>query len=180
MTNMNITIDTTLRLELINTSHAQAIFDMVDGNRDHLRTWLSFVDRMQTSEFARNFVAGTMQRNKDGQEYAFVILENEVVVGRIGVYKIDGQNKIGELGYWVVEHAQGRGIITRSCKTLLDFCLDKLQLNRIEIKCGTGNAKSQAIPRRLHFTEEGILRQAEYINGQFIDLKLYSFLDSDR
>jgi ribosomal-protein-serine acetyltransferase len=177
---MNISIDHELQIELINESHIQAIFEMVDNNRSHLRTWLGFVDRMQTSEFAKNFVNGTMQRNSEGQEYAFVILENEVIVGRIGIYKIDGQNKIGEIGYWIIENAQGKGIITKACKTLLDFCLTELQLNRIEIKCGTGNTKSQEIPKRLHFTEEGILRQAEYINGQFIDLKLFSFLRTDQ
>jgi ribosomal-protein-serine acetyltransferase len=176
---MTITIDNNLKLELITENHAQPIFDMVDANRAHLRPWLPFVDRMQTVEFARNFVKSTMQRNEDGNEYAFVIIEKEKVIGRIGVYKIDNQNKIGEIGYWIIEGLQGKGIVTKSCKTIIDFCFSDLQLNRIEIKCGTENLKSKTIPEKLSFTKEGIIRQGELLYDTFIDLNLYSLLKSD-
>ena len=177
---MTITIDNNLKLELITENHAQPIFDMVDANRTYLRPWLPFVDRMQTVEFAQNFVKGTMQRNKEGNEYAFVIIENENVIGRIGVYKIDGQNKIGEIGYWIIEGLQGKGIVTKSCKAIIDFCFSDLQLNRIEIKCGIENFKSKIIPEKLSFTKEGIIRQGELLYDTFIDLNLYSLLKSDR
>ncbi|KIC02367.1 hypothetical protein OA88_09150 [Flavobacterium sp. JRM] len=176
---MTITIDQNLKLELIHENHAQPIFDLVDANRTHLREWLPFVDRMQTIEFAENFVKGTMQRNKDGNEYAFVIVDNGKVIGRIGVYKIDGQNKIGEIGYWLAENLQGKGIITKSCKAIINFGFSGLQLNRIEIKCGTENFKSKTIPEKLNFTKEGIIRQGELLYDKFIDLNLYSLLKSD-
>lgn len=173
---MVINIDSAIRIEQIAEHHAQEIFKLVDSNRTYLREWLTFVDRMQTLEFAENFVKGTMQRNKEGSEYAFVIFENDTMVGRIGVYKIDNQNKIGEIGYWIAENAQGKGIITQSAKAIISFCFSSLQLNRIEIKCGTANMKSKGIPEKLKFTKEGVLRQAEYLNGRYIDLNLYALL----
>ena len=176
---MTINIDQNLKLELIQENHAQPIFDLVDANRTHLRKWLPFVDRMQSVEFAANFVKGTMQRNKDGNEYAFVIVHNEKVIGRIGVYKIDTQNKIGEIGYWLAENLQGKGIITKSCKAIIDFSFLDLHLNRIEIKCGTENFKSKTIPEKLNFTQEGIIRQGELLYDKFIDLNLYSLLKND-
>lgn len=176
---MTINIDQNIKLELINENHAQPIFDLVDANRMHLREWLPFVDRMQTVEFAENFVKGTMQRNQDGNEFAFVIIANGKVVGRIGVYKIDGQNKIGEIGYWLAENLQGKGIITQSCKAIIDFGFSDLQLNRIEIKCGTENLKSKTIPEKLNFTHEGVLRQGELLYDKFIDLHLYSLVKND-
>ena len=45
---MNIKINETTSLELINESHSQAIFNLVDKNRFPLRKWLPFVDRMRT------------------------------------------------------------------------------------------------------------------------------------
>ena len=176
---MIINIDENIKIELINENHSQPIFDIVDKNRIHLRQWLPFVDRMQTVEFAENFVKGTIQRNKDGNEFAFVIIENDKVIGRIGVYKIDGQNKIGEIGYWLAENLQGKGIITKSCKALIDFCFSDLQLNRIEIKCGTENFKSKTIPEKLNFTREGVIREGELLYDKFIDLNLYSLLKTD-
>lgn len=177
---MTINIDQNIKLELITENHAQPIFDLVDRNRTHLREWLPFVDRMQSVAFAENFVKGTIQRNKDGHEFAFVIIENDTVIGRIGVYKIDGQNKIGEIGYWLAENAQGKGIITKSCQSIIDFCFSGLQLNRIEIKCGTENYKSKTIPEKLNFTKEGVIRQGESLYDNFIDLNIYSLLKTDR
>lgn len=176
---MTIEIDDKIRIELITEKHAQSIFDRVNENRNHLRPWLPFVDRMQTVQFALNFVNGTMQRNKDNTEYAFVIFNDDKMVGRIGVYKIDHQNSIGEIGYWIIEGSQGKGIVTKSCKALIDFCFNDLKLNRVEIKCGTENLKSKTIPERLNFTQEGIIRQGELLYDKFIDLNLYSLLKTD-
>lgn len=169
-----------IRLELITTNHAQQVFDVVNQNRKHLRTWLPFVDKMQTVAFAEHATQLNVQRNKEGLEYAFVIMENETLIGRIGIYRIDLQNKIGEIGYWLVEAAQGKGIITLSCITLINFGFDELQLNRIEIKCGTENHPSKAIPEKLNFTKEAVIRQGEWVQGAFIDLNLYSLVKSDK
>ncbi len=176
---MKLKVNDTISIQLVNETHAQPIFELVNNNRPHLREWLPFVDRMQTVEFAENFVKGTIQRNKEGHEFAFVIIENDQLIGRIGIYKIDNQNKIGEIGYWLAEKMQGRGIITQSCKTLIEFCLSELNLNRMEIKCSTENLKSQSIPQKLGFTKEGIIRQGELVHGKFIDLQLYSLLKTD-
>ena len=92
---MTIKIDDKIRIELIEEKHTQPIFEMVNNNRKHLRPWLPFVDRMQTADFTQNFVKGTMQRNNEGNEFAFVVIDNDKMVGRVGVYKIDNQNKIG-------------------------------------------------------------------------------------
>ena len=48
--------------------------------------------------------------------------------------------------------------------------------NRIEIKCGVGNDRSRHVPQRLDFTFEGIERDGELVNGQFIDIEVYSLL----
>ena len=177
---MKIVINENTHIDLINETHAKAIFEMVDHNRNHLRVWLPFVDKMQSIEFAENFVKGTIKRNKAGIEHAFVIFENKQAIGRIGVYKIDHQNRIGEIGYWIVENSQGKGIITKVCKVMIDFCFNDLDLNRIEIKCATAKLRSKAIPEKLGFSKEGVIRQGELVHGEFIDLALYSLLKSDK
>jgi ribosomal-protein-serine acetyltransferase len=176
---MTLKIDDNISLELVEEKHTKPIYDLVSENKNHLRQWLPWVDNMQSMEFIQNFVRGSKQRNANKNEYAFVMIENEIVVGRVGVYKIDNQNKIGELGYWVGQNQQGKGIVTKSCKGLIDFCFKDLNLNRLEIKCGTENIKSQTIPHRLKFIKEGVLRQAELVHEKYIDLYLYSLCKND-
>lgn len=176
---MHIKIDDNIRLELIEKKHAKSIFDMVDSNRDHLRTWLPFVDKMVDITFTKGFIKSTMERHQDGHEFAFVVYHKNSMVGRVGVYKIDAEKKVGEIGYWIIEKSQGHGIITKSCKTLIDFCFNDLQLQRIEIKCGTKNFKSKAIPERLDFTYEGILPRGELLYDNYIDLDVYALHHKD-
>ena len=90
---MTINIDENISLELINASHAQAIFDIANDSRDYLREWLIWVDEMQSVEFIENYIKESAQRKSDGSAFAFVIIDNEKVVGRIGIYKINNINK---------------------------------------------------------------------------------------
>lgn len=159
--------------------HKEELFNLVSANKNYLREWLPWVDNMQSEEFIEGFIRGTMQRTNAKEEYAFVIISEGRMEGRIGMYKIDNENKIGEIGYWVSADKQGKGLVTKCCKGLMDHFFDTSDLNRVEIKCGTENYKSQAVPERLNFILEGILRQAELIRGNFIDLKLYSMLKKD-
>lgn len=177
---MTLKIDDKISIELIEEKHAASIFNMVNENRNHLRPWLPFVDKMQTAHFAQNFVTGTIQRNQEGREYACVIFSDNRMVGRIGVYKIDASNGVGEIGYWLIEAFQGQGIVTKSCRVLIDFCFHHLNLNRIEIRCGTENVKSKQVAEKLNFTKEGVIRQGELLYDRYIDLNLYSLLKSDR
>lgn len=177
---MNIRINEEIRLELIKEEHAALIFDRVNRNRGYLKKWLSFIDAMSELRFAEEFVKRSMEQYKDGRAAGFVIFYKEEMVGRIGVYKIEPYNRIGEIGYWLTENAQGKGIVTKACKALISFCFKELKLNRLEIKCGTENKKSQAIPERIGFTKEGIIRQGEFLYDHFIDLYLYSLLQQEQ
>jgi len=177
---MKIQISENITIELVENRHAQGIFSLVETDRDYLRTWLPWVDYANSVEFIENFVKGSQQRNKDGVELGLVILEKEKVIGRIGVYKIDSQNRIGEIGYWIGKDYQGRGIVSDCCKRLIEYCFDDINLNRIEIRCGVENLKSQFIPKRLNFKLEGVIRQGELVHGKFIDLNLYALLKDKR
>jgi ribosomal-protein-serine acetyltransferase len=173
---MHITVSPIIRLELIDSDHARPLYELIEANRAHLRTWLPWVDNMQDIGFIEQFVHRCQLQRAQGSDHAFVIMENGQLVGRIGLYKIDQHNRIGEIGYWVAGSAQGRGIVTQACQAMVQYGLDTLELNRIEIKCAVGNTKSQAVPERLGFAREGILRQAERLRDGFVDLVLYAKL----
>ncbi len=48
--------------------------------------------------------------------------------------------------------------------------------NMILIEMSTKNKKSRTIPVRLGFTQEGILRSNERLQGEFLDSYVYSLL----
>ncbi|HUP80906.1 MAG TPA: GNAT family protein, partial [Pirellula sp.] len=99
--------------------------------------------------------------------------------GMIGFHEIDLANHAASIGYWLSSTFQGRGIMTRACRAVVDHARKDLDLNRVVIRCATENRKSRAIPERLGFHLEGIQREAEWLNDRFVDLAAYSLLKSD-
>jgi ribosomal-protein-serine acetyltransferase len=89
---------------------------------------------------------------------------------------LDWDNRSTEIGYWLGASFQSKGLVTKSCRALIDYAFNELNLNRIEIRCGVENKKSRKIPEKLGFREEGIIRQAEWLHNHFIDLVIYGML----
>lgn len=176
---MTIQVNDKISLEFLEEVHAPILFYLVNDNRDHLKKWLPWVDNMQAVENAKDYIASCLRQAAEKTDFAYAIMYERKMVGRIGIHHINQQNKIGEIGYWLADGLQGMGIVTKSCKALIDYGFKELGLNRIEIKCATGNDKSRAIVEKLRFKQEGILRQAEWLNGRFIDLYLYSMLKEE-
>jgi ribosomal-protein-serine acetyltransferase len=176
---MTIKVDESISLELLDDIHAVPILNIIEANRNYLREWLPWVDNMQTIGDFKNYISKCKKQHNEGSDLGYVIIFNKTVVGRIGLHNIDQQNKIASIGYWLDENYTGQGIITKSCKAIINYAYHTLNLNRIEIKCGTGNNKSKSIPEKLGFKKEGILCQAEMVNNTFIDLYIFSMLKNE-
>ncbi|WP_272928112.1 GNAT family N-acetyltransferase [Bacillus sp. USDA818B3_A] len=52
----------------------------------------------------------------------------------------------------------GKGYITESTQAITEFAFRELQAKRVEIRCDRNNSKSRAIPEKLGFSLEGILK----------------------
>ena len=81
------------------------------------------------------------------------------------------------IGYWLAESAQRRGTMTRAVQTLLDHAFGVWQLHRVEIRAAVNNTRSRAIPERLGFNQEGVLRAAERIGKRYTDQVVYAMLN---
>lgn len=174
-----ISVDSNVSLEPIDDFHASVLLDLVNENRPALRRWLPWVDRMQTVENFQRYIKRCKEQLEEKTDYSYVIKVNGRAGGRIGIHYIDHQNKTGSIGYWIGKDFSGTGVVTRACIALINYCFTELGLNRVEIKCATRNDKSAAIAERLAFTKEGILRQAEWVNGEVVDLNVYSMLKEE-
>ena len=176
---MKIQVDDTISLEFLEEIHAESLLNLVNANRSYLREWLPWVDQMHTIANFAYYISETKRRAAEKTDFGYAIIIDKNIAGRIGLHHINQQNKIGEIGYWLADGLQGRGIITKCCTAIINHGFTQLGLNRIEIKCATGNNKSRAVAEKLKFKQEGILKQAERLNGKFIDLYLYAMLKEE-
>ena len=177
---MIIKVDSEIELKQLELADAIDIFKTIDSQREYLGRWLPFVEFTKKLEDSEVFVESVVNAPEDRFEYVFAIRKGKEFAGLIGYKGTDKSNKKTEIGYWLSEPNQRQGIITKSVEKLCDFAFNKLDINRIQIKCAVGNESSIKIPQRLGFIFEGIERQGELLNGNVLtDLEVYSKLKSE-
>ena len=167
-------VNENIRLKEIGFEHLRPIFNTIDAEREYLGKWLPFVELTKDISFTNQFIENYL--NSDRVNLTFAITYQKQFAGLIGLKDTDLDNKKTEIGYWISERFQGKGIITYSCKTLIDYIFNTKEINRIQIKAATKNLKSRTIPERLGFTLEGIERDGELHSYGFVDLAIYGLL----
>lgn len=168
-----------IELRPLRESDGAALFDVVDRNRAHLRRWLPWVDGNQELTDTMSFIRLMHVQFAEKTGLTFGIFLHAQPVGVLTLRSLDWSNHSGEIGYWLAEAHQGKGIMVRSCRAMISHAFAKLGLHRIVIRCAVGNTRSAAIPERLGFVREGLARGAEWLNGNFVDLTVYSMLSTE-
>ncbi len=163
----------------LNRDSPQVIFEAIDTNRKFLRQWLPFVDLTHDIVDTEKFVNTVLSTNNPKPDVVFEIRHQHEFCGLIAFKEIDNFNHKTEMGYWMIESKQGKGIMLRSCRALIEYAFNKLDINRIQVKCAVQNEKSMQIPKRLGFEYEGIEKQGELLNGKYTDLIVFSLLKTN-
>lgn len=158
---------------------APVIFAAVMASYEHLRTYLHWVtpefSRMTAKEFVRRSQANA--RSLSGGNWG--IFDEGSLAGIVGFVKLDWKSRNAEIGYWISKEFEGRGLITRAVQTLVSYAFDTLNLRRIEIHCARENRRSRAVPERLGFKKEGVLRESQWRHDRFYDMVIYGLLADD-
>jgi len=158
---------------------AEPTFALVDQHRDYLRQWLPWVDQTYSAEDVREFVARATTQWEASQGPQTAIWVEGAIRGSLGCHPIDWANRHTSIGYWIEPALQGKGVVTRCTVVMVDYLFEELGLHRVEIRCGTGNTRSCAVPARLGFKREGVAREAEWVAGRWVDLVIWSMLTAE-
>jgi ribosomal-protein-serine acetyltransferase len=137
------------------------------------------VDDTTSVGYTLNFIRTSLQQFANNQGFAAGIWCGDEYAGTIGAHKIDWLNRKVEIGYWLAAKFQGNGIVTDACRVLIDHAFEEWKLNRVEIHCAPANKKSCAVPERLGFQLEGVLRKAQLVGGKYLDSNVYGMLARD-
>ena len=175
-TRFTLPVDAEVELRILEEWDVEELYQLTDRNRAHLRQWLPWVDYETSVEHSRTFVQRSLQRYMENDGFNLGIFYRGRLAGVIGYHSVNWPGRNVEIGYWLGAEFEGRGLMTRACCVLLAFAFEKLLLNRVTILCASGNTRSRAIPERLGFTQEGVLREGEWLYDHFVDLVVYSML----
>ena len=163
-------------LALIEHRHARELFELIEANRARLRVWMSWVDQRRNQAEVANYVATALKQFALNQGVHVGIWEKGKICGMINCFPIEWPNRATYLEYWLGASHEGRGIMTASCRAMMEHALGTMGLHRLTIRCAEENRRSRAIPERLGFTFEGIARDAEWVNDRFVNHAVYGLV----
>ncbi len=172
-------MDADLELRPMDPDQADELYALVDANRERLREWLPWLGADYSLDVMRQYTWDRAADNRKRNSFTATIWLRGRICGAISLHQINQRNRSSSIGYWLSKEAEGQGVMVRVCGKLLDLAFGEYGLHRIEIRCATGNLRSKAIPRRLGFTEEGLLRQAEWLHGRWVDLRVFAMLSGE-
>ncbi len=147
------------------------IFRAIDTQRPYLGLWLPFVALTLREEDTRAFVESALA---DTANPVYTIRAGALFAGLIGFKSADHVTRTIEIGYWLWEEYQHRGIVTAAVRALRHIAFGEFGMRRIEIRCATGNLPSNGIPLRLGMSLDRVELHAEQLSsGQWVDLNVY-------
>src|SRR5215510_13837300 len=139
---------------------AALLKEAIDSSLDHLRPRMPWaqkepedlsakVERLRKwiSDFenAQDFFYGIFSRNETR------------VIGGTGLHTRRGPGTL-EIGYWIRADSINQGFATETTAALTRAAFETDGIRRVEIHCDVDNVPSAAIPRKLGFTLETILK----------------------
>lgn len=167
-------IDQMISVVLVDRRYASEFIDLMQVERDYLSQWLVWPKFTLDISDNLQFVNESFEQLQAGTSINCYILQNGRVCGGAGLVSINQALKKAEIGYWLSASMQGSGIISRVCKALIALAFEHLKLRLIEIRAAEFNHPSRKVCERLGLRFDGIIKNAELLNGKLINHVVYS------
>ncbi|RXJ72234.1 RimJ/RimL family protein N-acetyltransferase [Veronia nyctiphanis] len=168
-----ITVDEEISLYLPHETFAARYAELAFENFAYLSQWLAWPAFCKTEEDFEGFIKGSVHKYADGISMNCAIKYKGEIVGNTGFNTINQDTKMAVIGYWLAEKYQGKGIITRTTRFLIDYAFKTLDLEKVQISAAEENLPSRAVCERLGMTLEGVLTNQEKVGDRILNHAVY-------
>lgn len=115
--------------------------------------------------------------NNDEKNILKAITINGHAVGSISVIKLNDVNrKTAEIGYWIGEEFQNKGIMKKAVKMVIKEAFERMDIVRIEAEIFETNIPSRKVLENNGFKLEGRKEKSIFKNGKIMDSLIYAII----
>lgn len=133
-----------------------------------------------TEQDGIDYISAMLSADED-ETFAFAITEDGKVIGSIGAFRQENiHRQTAELGYYIAGPYWGRGIMTEAVRQICAFIFERSDIIRIYAEPFAHNAASCRVLEKAGFRYEGTLRSNAVKNGKVIDMRMYSYLRTEK
>ncbi|WP_413300649.1 GNAT family N-acetyltransferase [Bacillus sp. 1P10SD] len=138
----------------------KGVYDAMQASLNELKEYMPWAHRNQTEEDVEVNMREAHAKFLTREDLRLHLYDKETgeFIGSSGLHRINWSVPKFEIGYWIDTRHSGKGYITEATQAITEFAFTELKARRVEIRCDSTNTKSRAIPEKLGFTLEGILK----------------------
>ncbi|MFA6549809.1 MAG: GNAT family protein [Candidatus Gracilibacteria bacterium] len=133
--------------------------------------WYDDIKREKRSKtaFFNDWAEGYFDPKKPKEGQCFWMIAQEKKIGVIAYNKID-ENNNAEIDIIIAdEEDMNKGYGTDAIKTLCEFLLKKLKVNKVWIEARMNNPRAIKAYQKAGFKKEKILEKKDFFQGEFVD-----------
>ncbi|MFD9797002.1 GNAT family N-acetyltransferase [Streptomyces sp. NPDC059070] len=146
------------RLRPLEIWHAEEFAAHLDRAREHIRPWVGPAFVTDDVAGARATLGRYAERQAADGARLYGIWLGATLVGGVMFTEFSTAAGSCEVGCWLEPAAEGHGLVTDACRTLLEWAFTTRGIHRAEWHCRADNDRSAAVAKRLGMTLEGVRR----------------------
>jgi len=151
------------------------------GDHDAMRFWNSPVCKtIAETEKTLRWLSKTTSPN-DHLAWAVCKKSNDQCIGMVNYHHRDARNRRLELGYIIAPKHQRKGFATEIVRAVLKYCVDELDVHRVEALIHPNNVASTRLVEGLGFCHEGgPLTDYWRVGDRYVSVMIYAFINDGR
>ncbi len=167
------------------------IISLIPPNSEDINLYLKWLNHPKVRKFARWVIPVTSddikkwfepQEGRIPRNIAFELWhkKDKRPIGEVGLSGIDWVNGwaniflfIGEPEYW------GKDIATEGARMIIEYAFNELNLNILQAGAAVENISSWSVAEKIGFKYRGLEKNDLFIDGKYIDGKLYRLSKED-
>jgi len=188
-----LTIDDEIRIRTFHPDDAGELFALLERNRAHLEPWIHPSALPESARAARIFAIECYFGSMDPLEaidtpyidelgryipppypqMEMGIWHRDELIGPLALSLLEEKQTTGEFGYWITKEKEGKGIVTRCVRGLMDYAIEHMKVEEFLIGCAKDNQRSRLIPERLGYRLKETIPQGEMVGERVYDRLVY-------
>ena len=164
-------------LRLLRLGDLDPYFELVQRNRERLADrFVGTVSRTKTLQEAQEFVEEMIRHTISNTYFPYVIIDkNESrIIGFIDLKNIDWSVPKTQIGFYIDEDYEGKGIISKAISKIIDYCFDEKGFEKLFMRIHPENLAAKKVAEKCSFELEGTIKKDyKTPSGKLVDLLYY-------
>jgi RimJ/RimL family protein N-acetyltransferase len=157
------------------------LVECIDGDEGMTR-WMDAIPQPYLDVEAHAWIEQASSYWHSGTSAPFAVTDAQTgaVLGGVGFGWV-GDERVGEVGYWLRSDARGRGLTARAVCLVARWAFAELGCERLQLRADADNFASQRVAEKAGFAREGVLRSVHFNprEQRRVDFVMFSLLPSD-